>query len=163
VDGRVVLERLIRLGATLGRTAGEVCEEFYDRASRGHFHVQDDAGNIVSSSVLGYMGEYGFNGDGSFIVHPVKQKVPVRPVSWREINQLFPEPASVDLRILDGVGPILRDYLVYTYPARSRGSWPTESEDYAWGKARGLGRTEMRELRRFTRPPELKRKKKSPK
>jgi hypothetical protein len=82
----------------------------------------------------------------------VKQKLPVRRVSWREISLLF----SAETRLPTGIAPAVLAYFAHVCAAQDEGRpWSTDPADEIWEKHR-MDRASRLALRNLLRHGRLK-------
>ena len=147
------------------KTDGQCGDMLTLALARGDLTLKDDDGKLVDPDAIGYRRRYGLNPDNvTLIVNPELQKVPVRLVSWREFNKLFPgetEPAiqpSIALAWArlheDARRYLLNNVELY---GEDLTAWTTDDEDTAFRQSTpGITDKRIKQLRQFLRPLELK-------
>ena len=86
--GNLIEELIRRYPSKTGKQLGD---EFVVILARGWLDLKDENGKRVDPEAIGYMDQFGLNPDNvTLIVNPELQRMPVRLVSWRDFNKLFP-------------------------------------------------------------------------
>jgi hypothetical protein len=165
LPGRILLNVLYRRFPK--KAEPQLDREFYDAIDCGDLPLIDNNGNIVGRPPNGYNGKWRLNDDGIFIIHkerftdhPLQWKTPIRRVSWRAFNRLFPPeetPVDARMKLLHLIPNDVWRYLGFVDANRGDETWTEAVIEKSARAGLGLSARRHEELRAFFAPDDKKR------